>query len=167
PPVDAVLLLYAADAAELEAARHQQSARLGTAGLRQLAAPPTRGLDAYEHFGFHDGISQPIVEGLARKGPWAATGRAGEVVLGYPNEYGLYTEGPGVDSAADPAGVLPKARATGGGAGRDLGRNGTYRVLRQLAQHVHRFWQFADREAKNQNESHFDSSSGPNGPAAR
>jgi Dyp-type peroxidase family len=132
-----------------------------------VGALPTRGLDAHEHFGFHDGISQPIVEGLSRKGPWADTIRAGEFVLGYPNEYGLYTEGPVVDAAADRDGILPKAGANGGGAMRDLGRNGTYLVLRQLAQHVHRFWQFADREAKNQDESHIDPSSGTNDPPAR
>ena len=134
--------------AELDAVQHQQSARLATAGLRVVGALPTRELDAYEHFGFHDGISQPIVEGLSRKGPWADSIRAGEFVLGYPNEYGLYTEGPVVDAAADPDGILPEAGANGGGAMRDLGRNGTYLVLRQLAQHVHRFWQFAAREAE-------------------
>jgi Dyp-type peroxidase family len=166
PGVDAVLLLYAAGEAELDSVRHQQAARLATGGLREIAALPTRGLDAYEHFGFHDGISQPIVEGLSRKGAWADTIRAGEFVLGYPNEYGLYTEGPVVEAAADAGGILPKARANGGAGGmRDLGRNGTYLVLRQLAQHVHTFWQFAAREAENHNESHFDSAGAADGPA--
>ena len=80
---------------------------------------------------------------MSRTGPWADTVRAGEFVLGYPNEYGRYTESPTVAASSDPTGILPGARSDG--RGRDLGRNGTYLVLRQLAQHVHRFWQFADR----------------------
>jgi Dyp-type peroxidase family len=142
PAVDAVLLLYAADAHELDVARAEQIERLTAAGLREVATLPTRELDAYEHFGFHDGISQPFVEGLSRRGRWQDTIRAGEFVLGYPNEYGLYTESPAVAASSDPTGILPGTRSDG--RTRDLGRNGTYLVLRQLTQHVHRFWGYAD-----------------------
>jgi Dyp-type peroxidase family len=157
PGVHAVLLLYAVDDDELEAFLAIQTSGLASAGLRAIGTLPTRPLDAYEHFGFHDGISQPIVEGLSRQGRWEDSVRAGEFVLGYPNEYGRYTDVPLVGASADPAGILPPAR-DGGGA-HDLGRNGTYLVLRQLAQYVHRFWGYADQAAR--------SNGGPAYPAER
>jgi Dyp-type peroxidase family len=99
-------------------------------------------LDPFEHFGFRDGISQPVIEGLSRTGPWADTLRAGEFILGYPNEYGLLTPRPLVSPSQDPRGILP-SHPTGNNA-RDLGRNGSYLVLRQLRQYVHRFWRYVD-----------------------
>jgi Dyp-type peroxidase family len=144
-PIDVLLLLYARNEDELEALRSAHATRLGTEGLREIATLETRTLDAYEHFGFHDGISQPVVEGLSRTGPWPDSIRAGEFVLGYPNEYGLYTSGPMMADGTDRGGVLP---AYPGARGyRDFGRNGTYLVLRQLRQHVHRFWRYAHQMA--------------------
>lgn len=65
----------------------------------------------------------------------------GEVVLGYPNEYGLYTASPLVDPEKDSlAAELPNAQEQPGL--KDFGRNGTYLVLRQLAQDVPGFWKF-------------------------
>ena len=146
PPVDVVLLVYARDAGELDALRAEHVKGLSSGGLREVVTLRTRELDAFEHFGFHDGISQPIVEGLSKTGPWADTVSAGEFVLGYPNEYGLFTASPLVSAASDPDGLLAPHRADWGH--RDFGRNGTYLVLRQLRQHVQRFWQYADREAR-------------------
>ena len=42
--------------------------------------------------------------------------------------------------------TLPEAEDAPGM--RDLGRNGTYLVLRQLQQDVRGFWQFVDRQSK-------------------
>src|SRR5439155_24812821 len=53
---------------------------------------------------------------------------------------GRYTPRPVLDRAEAPGGVLP-ADPEGSG-GRDLGRNGTYLVLRQLEQDVDGFWEF-------------------------
>ena len=64
----------------------------------------------------------------------------GEFLLGYPNEYGRYTDRPLVGAEADPAGLLPPAEEAPDW--RDLGRNGTYLVLRDLGQDVAGFWQF-------------------------
>ena len=89
----------------------------------------TSNLDGFEPFGFRDGISQPYVEGLAKAGPAGQTVRAGEFVLGYPNEYGRYTD-----------------RAAARGTTR-LGRNGSYLVFRQLEQDVRGFWRFIDSAA--------------------
>jgi Dyp-type peroxidase family len=146
PQVDVLVLLYAAAATELEALRALHEARLSAEGLSLLATLDTRELDAFEHFGFHDGISQPIIEGLSKTGPWADTLRAGEFILGYPNEYGLFTPRPFVRSPMDPKGLLPAFPRKSGS--NDLGKNGTYLVVRQLRQYVHRFWRYVDSVTK-------------------
>jgi deferrochelatase/peroxidase EfeB len=69
----------------------------------------------------------------------------GEVLLGYPNEYGKYTERPLVDGADDPGGRLLAAEDVPGR--KDLGRNGTYLVFRDLHQDVRGFWRFLDRQS--------------------
>jgi Dyp-type peroxidase family len=144
PGVDVLLMMYARDAQEMHALRADQSSRLQGGGLREIERLRTRDLDGREHFGFHDGISQPIIEGLSKTGPWSNTVRAGEFVLGYPNEYDLETSGPLVDTPSDRAGVL--ARHPTGYS--DFGRNGTYLVLRQLRQYVHRFWRYAHQASE-------------------
>ncbi|MBV9325019.1 MAG: Dyp-type peroxidase [Chloroflexi bacterium] len=100
-------------------------------------------LDGKEHFGFADGISQPTVEGLSdRQDTPPNTIRTGEFILGYVNEYSLYTDRPLLDRRLDPEWLLP---ADVQGSGKvDLGRNGTFLVFRQLAQDVRGFWRFVD-----------------------
>jgi deferrochelatase/peroxidase EfeB len=65
--------------------------------------------------------------------------------LGYRNEYGKYTDRPLLDADAASAG-LPEALDAP--EKKDLGRNGTYLVLRQLRQDVRLFWQFAREQAE-------------------
>lgn len=114
-PVHLLLLLYGRGPAELDALLAEHGS---APGLHVLAHLDTVDLGVYEHFGFHDGISQPIVEGLSKKAPAASTIRAGEFVLGYPNEYGQPSSAPA------------------------FGRNGTYLVFRQLEQDVEGFWRY-------------------------
>jgi Dyp-type peroxidase family len=152
PPVHLVLLLYAKDDQTLEAARARYQAELADAGLVPVWELPTTPLgerepdgrerSSREHFGFHDGISQPLVEGLAKVGPPANTIKAGEIVLGYENGYDRYTERPLLATNADPDRLLP--RDPEGSGAPDLGRNGSYLVIRQLRQDVPRFWRFLD-----------------------
>jgi Dyp-type peroxidase family len=142
PQIDAVLLLYARDNGVLASFEEEQTRGLGAGGLGVVRRLGTADLDGVEPFGFRDGVSQPFVEGLAKTGPPETTVRAGEFLLGYTNEYGLYTDRPLLDQAADPGGVLPRDAAGSGRA--DLGRNGSYLVFRQLSQDVAGFWQFAD-----------------------
>jgi Dyp-type peroxidase family len=138
-PVHLALLLYATEGAlDPLVARHE--AALAAAGLRLVKRLYTSRLDRREHFGFSDGISQPLIEGLPKTGPPANTIRAGEIILGYRNEYDGYTERPLVRPADDPGGLLP--RDIGGSGAADLGRNGSYLVIRQLAQDVRGFRRF-------------------------
>jgi Dyp-type peroxidase family len=140
-PVDAVLLLFARGRRELDALEQEQQ-RLLAAGVRVVGRLETSDLQGYEPFGFRDGISQPLVEGLSKTGPPELTVRFGEFVLGYPNEYGRYTDRPVLDRTADPGGLLPPAPDDSGRV--DLGRNGTYLVFRQMRQDVGGFWRFLD-----------------------
>jgi len=144
PEVDGVLLLYARDEHEL-ARLENELIGAGAAELSVLARLETSDLQGREPFGFRDGISQPLIEGLSKKGPPETTLRFGEFVLGYLNEYGRYTDRPLLDSSADPRRLLPPDPGTGRP---DLGRNGSYLVFRQLRQDVRGFWRFLDQVAR-------------------
>jgi Dyp-type peroxidase family len=144
--VDAVLLLYAEDQAGLESlADRHAGAALAAAGLVEVRRLDTSPLTGTEPFGFRDGISQPLIAELGppdRPGPPLHTVRAGEFVLGYQNQYGQVAESPTVAAADDPGRVLPRTDDPGRA---DLGRNGSYLVLRQLAQDVDGFRRFIDQ----------------------
>ena len=63
----------------------------------------------------------------------------GEFLLGYRNEYGKITDRPLLDPDATNTELLPAVDAPDK---KDLGRNGTYLVMRQLEQDVGEFWKF-------------------------
>src|SRR6185369_14753736 len=106
------------------------------AAFERVACLATSDLDGIEPFGFTDGISQPLLDWErkrvardAERTEYSNLCCLGEVLLGYPNEYGGYTDRPLLDRAA--AGpMLPSAEDAPDRA--DLGRNGSYLVLRQL-----------------------------------
>jgi Dyp-type peroxidase family len=147
PGIDLVLLLFARDDAKLDLLYRTMQAGFADAGVTEIQRLATSNIGDSEHFGFRDSVSQPIVEGLSKTGPPAHTIKAGEFILGYLNEYGLYTDRPLLAPGADPAGLLPKDPAGSGSA--DLGRNGSYLVMRQLSQDVRAFWQWIDRATSN------------------
>ncbi|MEO7052121.1 MAG: hypothetical protein ABI128_10705 [Rhodanobacter sp.] len=122
------------------------------AGFDTLACLETANSIDFEPFGFRDGISQPELDWDRRRPArdevqlaYANLSCLGEFVLGYPNEYGGYTDRPLLDAAGDAQAALPQAEDAPGKA--DLGRNGSYLVLRQLQQHVQEFWKFLDSAA--------------------
>ena len=143
-PVDVLLLVYARDNAALAALLAPLLREAADSGLRELVRLETSDLGGVEHFGFRDGISQPLIAGAG-----TAIGDSviatGEFVLGYGNGYGLYAERPLVHAAADPRALL--AADTNGSGAQDLGRNGSYLVLRQMEQDVRAFWRFADEQS--------------------
>jgi Dyp-type peroxidase family len=153
PPIDGLILLYASSPEVLGARQAELTRQLDAAGIRQVTVLDTLELGNNEPFGFHDGISQPVIQGLpnAKGSPPAGTagGRivpAGEFVLGYPNVYGQLTDRPLLPAADDPRRLLPRDPAGSGAA--DLGRNGCYLVMRQLEQDVDGFWRYAGQATR-------------------
>jgi Dyp-type peroxidase family len=145
-----MLMLYGTTEAEVSALLARERSRLEAGGLRELGvqrAVRTRDAEGHvvEHFGFRDGISQPSVEGFvdpAHPHPdHTAPIKAGEFLLGHENEYAEIPDGPCVPADQDPQGVLPPGREAGW---RDLGRNGSYLVLRKLRQDVESFEHFLE-----------------------
>ena len=94
-PVDLLVMLYAADHEALEEARSILD--LDESGVSTIKELGTSHLTDREHFGFHDGISQPAIEGSGRGGSPENTIKAGEFLLGYENEYGRYADRPSVE----------------------------------------------------------------------
>jgi Dyp-type peroxidase family len=128
--IDGVLLLYADSKASLQALIDEEAASMPGAVDRIRTLDARIPIDRREHFGFKDGISQPVIEGtrraerLKRVNPKEArisVVKPGEFMLGYLNERGTRTTFPNTPT---------------------LGRNGTYLVFRQLAQDVPRFHEF-------------------------
>ena len=110
-------------------------------------------LDGVEPFGFVDGISQPHLDWARQRDvnspqlDYTNIVALGEFLLGYRNEYDKYTDRPLVD--ADPL-SRSLLNAEDAPEKKDVGRNGTYLVLRQLEQDVRGFWQFVyEQSGKN------------------
>jgi deferrochelatase/peroxidase EfeB len=110
----------------------------------------TSNLDGDEPFGFADGISQPEIDwDEQRQTPrtqldYTNIVALGEFLLGYRNEYGKITDRPLLDPDAANAELLPAVDTP---EKKDLGRNGTYLVMRQLEQDVRGFWKFLYEKA--------------------
>jgi deferrochelatase/peroxidase EfeB len=145
-----VVMLYALPG-ELDAWQGEVLAQC-EAGFASMQCLSTSDMDGVEPFGFVDGISEPSID-WQRERPardqelqqYTNVSCLGEFLLGYPNEYGEYTDRPLLDAQRDPGNTLARADDAPGMA--DLGRNGSYLVLRQLQQDVAGFWRFADGAA--------------------
>jgi Dyp-type peroxidase family len=144
-----LLMLYAESG--LDAWRSQVEAGFGR-GVAVLARLSTSDMGGHEPFGFIDGVSQPRIDWAGQRAPGTGADldygnllTAGEFMLGYLNEYGRYTDRPLLDPAQPRAAALPVAEDVP--LRRDLGRNGSYLVLRELAQDVRGFWRFVAAQA--------------------
>jgi Dyp-type peroxidase family len=162
--VDALLLIYAKDEAVLKSQLQQRQQQLEQSGGWSLVTVLQAGRqpDSHEHFGFNDGIGQPVMEGTGNKERQqkrtnhATELPAGEFLLGHTNVYKVTADGPVVTVAEDPRNLLTIVPNDSTGLQaksgmHDLGRNGTYLVFRQLAQDVARFWNFLDTATRDKN----------------
>jgi Dyp-type peroxidase family len=121
-PVHVMLLLYAGEKIDALYDRYLREAVAG--GLREVQRLDTLRLPRrQEHFGFRDGISQPIVAGDDASVPPLNGVAQGEFFLGRENSFGEDAHVPG-------------------GPGSVLATDGSYLVVRQLEQDVRGFWAF-------------------------
>lgn len=119
-------------------------------GFESVHCLTTSHLDDHEPFGFRDGISQPEIDWHQQYD--AAGGHTdygnrvalGEFALGYRNEYGKYTERPLIDTDVASKVLLAAEDVPDR---KDVGRNGTYLVMRTLRQDVRGFWRFLIEQA--------------------
>jgi Dyp-type peroxidase family len=139
-----LLLILQSHPAKLESLYCDYEAELAQSGL-QILAVETGYLrdDRKEHFGFHDSISQPVIEGSPQAKKLNSSHqdltKAGEFILGYLNEDGNYPSTPTVPIAQDPNADLALLSET---ALKDFGRNGSYLVFRKITQDVAGFRQY-------------------------
>lgn len=148
-----ILLLLYAEKDGIKAWRKKVEGKQFSTAFQLQSQLPTLDIGEREPFGFVDGISQPDIDWARqqttdphRRDRYSNLLALGEVVLGYPNEYGYYSVRPLIDSQTDPfARDLPNAEEQP--ALKDFARNGSYLVLRQLAQDVPGFWRFLDEAA--------------------
>ena len=123
-----------------------------SAGLSELGILDGQSLpENKEHFGFRDGFAQPVIEGAGRAGHTFNTVASGEFILGYKNEYDVFPDSPIITESQGNMNMLA-ADASGTGY-KDIGRNGSYMVLRQMEQDVAAFWTFMNEKTKNEDGS--------------
>ncbi|MEZ5870476.1 MAG: cytochrome P450 [Nitratireductor sp.] len=163
----AVLLHYARNDKELGELSNQLEYEVRQFGLRivrRIAMPTIAGAKHKEPFGFRDGISQPVMSGT-RNSRASSTARdnvvgPGEFIFGYRDTRGYIPPSPQVSVSAAGADILPMPpEAIPGddpqfdhpqaGDMRDIGRNGSFLVVRQLAQDKDAFSRFCEEAAKN------------------
>ena len=158
-PHDAALLVYgltqeAVDTLVLKL--RASAAGLGHEIGRTIPLRPVPD-EVHEPFGFLDGVSQPVIRGTYQglRNPDAIhLVEAGEFILGYPDNRGNLPPGPELQASDDPGARLPtRCDGTGGfsrdisDAPREIGRNGSFLVIRQLEQDHDAFWRYCQDEA--------------------
>ena len=134
PDLHAIAILFARDTAERGRSVIEHGKFLAECqGVEVLSsldleATPPFGY-AHDHFGYRDRLSQPVIEGSGDE-PTPGSGaplKAGEFILGYPDETG-----------AGPA--LPQPEI--------LSHNGSFMAYRRLEEHVGRFRDFLRENGK-------------------
>lgn len=143
-----MIILHTADVPTMDAFLADQRSSLTNNGFS--ISQETKGYlreDNKEPFGFHDGISQPYIKGTGRSGPANDMIETGEFLMGYKNEHGHYPGSPVVNTEQGDLSLL-SLDASGSGK-KDLGRNGTFMVFREMEQHVDKFWSAMEKHTLN------------------
>ena len=144
--VDIIFMVFGKDATTADNYFDSLSEKIGSAFkivhvLKGNSLPNNR-----EPFGFRDGISQPAIIGSGITSGNNNDIKAGEFLMGYRNEYDIY---PDTALLHEPQGDASLLKDDEGSSGlKDIGRNGTYFVLRQLEQNVDGFWNFLKEKTK-------------------
>jgi Dyp-type peroxidase family len=134
PDLHAIAILFARDATERGRCEIEHRKLIaeckGVEVLSSLELEATPPFDyAHDHFGYRDRLSQPVIEGSGDE-PTPGSGaplKAGEFILGYPDESGVVP-------------LLPKPDV--------LSRNGSFMAYRRLEQHVGKFRDFLREQGK-------------------
>ena len=101
PDLHAIVILFARDEAEHDRCVLEHGKLIaGCPGVEVLSVLDLKALPpftyAHEHFGYRDRLSEPAIEGNGVE-PTPGTGeplKAGEFILGYPDEYGFIADSP-------------------------------------------------------------------------
>ncbi|WP_311967370.1 cytochrome [Bradyrhizobium archetypum] len=176
-PIHVALFVYGKSKAECDKLLGLHRAKLTGASfiVHELDTQPTdKGID-YEHFGFRDGISQPVIRGTERFARGAQPRdimAPGEFILGYKSNQGYFPPTPVVTRKSDvrnhlasvptPAESRFSAFQDPRPQVRDFGRNGTFLAIRQFEQHVDAFHEYAKRAAKKLTDDLVDEARVPN-----
>lgn len=166
--VHALILLYAHTEADADALVEVARAALEPLDVKIVHQLPllldveSSGISR-EHFGFADGLSQPLpfdAGGAVERGGETVTQPdpvhgvpLGEFLMGYSNGHQEHPPGPVVPGEPDTpdggrperAGLRPHAEARGF---YDFGRNGSYLVVRELHQDVAAFWKAMNKASE-------------------
>ncbi|CAN7726705.1 cytochrome [Bradyrhizobium sp. LjRoot220] len=161
--IHAVLLLYGETKDQCDALleKHYATLQKADCSVCELDTQPAPdGID-YEHFGFRDGISQPVMRGtqrFARGVQLRDIVEPGEILLGYKSNQGYYPPTPVVPRESDTKnrlGSVPVSAKSRFSAFQDLrpqvrdfGRNGSFLAIRQFEQHVDAFDEYSERCAE-------------------
>src|SRR5258708_2967264 len=146
-----LMVMFFAEPGRLHAFMQTSKGNAWNAAFEEQRWLGTADLDGVEPFGFTDGISQPQIDWERQRNvtrpqlDYTNVVALGEFLLGYPNEYDKYTDRPLID--ADSAGAGGLLAAEDAPEKKDIGRNRTYLVMRQLRQDVRSFWPFVNRQA--------------------
>lgn len=164
---DAALLIYAPDQDRLDKLiKGEEKALKNKSGKIIYKVPlqklPPKGTPIREPFGFVDGVSQPVIRGIGRHKPGTNDLHIlepGEFIMGYPDGLGTYPQTPLIPAILDKYNDLyaapclwpeqrPDFSSSLANSARDLGRDGSYMVIRQLEQDVDGFTNFLEKVAQ-------------------
>lgn len=162
---DAVVMLYAATDETLKRITQSETEALTGAGfsiVKQISTQPITEWPTREPFGFVDGVSQPVIRGAAVSEALHNENHVvepGEFVLGYRDNTEYFPTSPMVNALAPGARHLPSLPEHAlddfpsfgtdpETAPRDLGKNGSFLVIRQLEQDVAGFKHHLKQQAE-------------------